>query len=126
MDTNRKQTIKSFTDLVAYQKAHDLALHVYAITKAFPQEEKFALVNQMRRCAVSITSNIAEGFGRSTAKDKLQFYAISKGSLYELESQFLIARDLGFLTDKEWNNFEEKLQTSLLLLSGLMKSAMSR
>ena len=78
------ERIKSFTDLIAWQEAHKLALIVYKTTKKFPENEKFGLVSQMRRSAVSITSNIAEGFSRVSKKEKLQFYAIARGSLTEL------------------------------------------
>lgn len=69
-------TIKSFTDLYAWQHSHKLVLSIYNFTKYFPKEELFGLTNQLRRCAVSITSNIAEGFGRASKKEKKQFYCI--------------------------------------------------
>ena len=89
---NELRKIKSFTDLNAWKESHKLVLMVYGVTKTFPREEIFALVSQMRRCAVSITSNIAEGFSRQSYKEKVQFYSISQGSVTELQSQLLIAR----------------------------------
>lgn len=75
--------IKSFTDLNAHKEAHKLVLLIYEITKGFPKEERFCLIDQIRRAAVSIVSNIAEGFSRNTTKDKCQFYSLALGSLSE-------------------------------------------
>ncbi len=91
--------IQTFKDLTAWQQAHNLVLFIYKITDSFPKTELFALNTQMRRAAISITSNIAEGFGRSTSKDKRHFYTISKGSLLELDSQIAIANDLQYITN---------------------------
>lgn len=93
-DTSR---ITSFTKLAAWQESHKLVLFIYRVTKEFPKDELFGLVSQMRRAAVSITSNIAEGFSRNTYKDKVQFYAIALGSLSEIENQLIIARDVEYL-----------------------------
>jgi four helix bundle protein len=79
--------IRSFTDLDAWKKGHELVLMVYKITKSFPNEEVFGLTIQMRRSAVSSTSNIAEGFSRHTHKEKIQFYSIALGSVTELQNQ---------------------------------------
>lgn len=94
--------ISSFTDLEVWQKAHQLVLLIYKITKEFPKDEIFGLVSQMRRAAVSITSNIAEGFSRFSYKEKVQFYAISLSSLSELQSQLLVARDIPYLTKEKF------------------------
>jgi len=93
--------VLNFTDLIAYKKAHELVIEVYKITKKFPEDEKFCLISQIRRSGVSITSNIAEGFARMTAKDKANFYGISRGSLLELQSQLIISKDLGYLSNNE-------------------------
>jgi len=92
--------IKSFTDLVVWKEAHQTVISIYLITKSFPKEETYSLNDQMKRCSVSITSNIAEGFSRQSKKEKLQFYFTAKGSLTELQNQLLVARDVGYL-DKE-------------------------
>jgi four helix bundle protein len=94
---------KSFTDLIVWQKSHRLILDLYQNTENFPKEEIFGLTNQMRRCSVSISSNIAEGFGRKSPKEKTNFFFISKGSLLELQNQMLISKDLGFLSEKNFN-----------------------
>ena len=116
--------IKNFTDLIAYKKSHALVLDVYFLTKKFPLDERFALTDQMRRSAISITSNIAEGFSRNSSKDKAHFYSISKGSLTEIYSQILISKDLGYI--KEESIIIEKIEECTRLISGLIKSAMSR
>lgn len=90
--------IKSFQDLTVWQKGHQLVLAIYKDSHAFPKEELFALTSQLRRAVVSITSNIAEGFSRRTAKDKANFYHIALGSCTEVQNQILIARDLGYMT----------------------------
>lgn len=95
--------IQSFTDLIVWQKAHQLVLEVYRLSKLFPKEELFALVSQIRRAVVSITSNIAEGFGRNSEKEKLHFYAFAYGSLLEVQNQLLIAKDLGYVKQIEFD-----------------------
>lgn len=86
--------ITSFRDLLVWQKGLDIAKAVYGLTARFPKEELFGLTSQMRRAAVSISSNIAEGRGRSTRKDFVQFLHIAQGSLAELETQLVLAKDL--------------------------------
>ena len=88
-----------FTDLTTWKVAHRLVLLVYKMTGNFPVHERFCLVTQMNRAAVSITSNIAEGFGRGSTKEKIQFYTFSRGSLHELENQIILAFDLRYIDD---------------------------
>lgn len=118
--------IKSFTDLLVWQEAHQLSLVIYKVTKEFPKSELYGLVNQMRRCAVSITSNIAEGFSRKNKKEKIQFYYISLGSISELLSQLFLARDLGFVGSDAFSDLSKKLETVGKMLQGLIKSSRSR
>jgi len=108
MEKTRNKKIQSFTDLNTWKEAHALVLTVYRITKNFPKEELFSLVNQMRRAAISITSNIAEGFSRQGFKEKLQFYYIALGSLTELQNQLLIAKDLNYLNQTEFSKVAEQ------------------
>ncbi len=96
--------IQRFTDLKAWQEAHALVLGVYQATKKYPDDERFGLVIQCWRAAVSISSNIAEGFGRFSSKDKHHFYSMAKTSLAELQNQFMISRDLNYIS---MNVFEE-------------------
>ena len=119
-----KEKIKNFYDLIAWQKAHKLTLLIYRETKNFPTSEQFGLMSQMRRAAVSVGSNIAEGFGRGSAKEKTQFYLIALGSLYELQSQLLVARDLEYI--KDIANAAALSKETARLLAGLIKSSPSR
>ncbi|MDO8558704.1 MAG: four helix bundle protein [bacterium] len=118
---NEKPKIKSFTDLNTWQEGHKLVLMIYKITEEFPQKETFGLISQMRRCAVSVTSNIAEGFSRNTDKDKYQFYCVAQGSLTELQNQLLISRDVNYLNEV---NFQEIIQQTIVankLINGLKR-----
>lgn len=126
MSYEQKKPIKSFTDLDAWKEAHKLVIMIYKITKSFPKEEIFGLTNQMRRSVISVTSNIAEGFSRQSYKDKIQFYSVALGSLTELQSQALAAKDIGFTTQ---NDFPKVIDQSVIvhkILSGLIKSSKSR
>lgn len=123
---NTKTRVTHFRDLIAWQKAHQIVLRTYAFTKNFPKEEMFGLTNQMRRAAVSGTSNIAEGFGRNSSKDKNQFYGIAKGSLFELENQYIIAKDVGYISNPEFKEIETKVIEAQKIISGLINSSMNR
>ncbi|HET9743897.1 MAG TPA: four helix bundle protein [Terriglobales bacterium] len=101
--------MSNFHDLKVWQKAHELTLAVYRATSKFPREEIYGLVAQMRRCAVSVGSNIAEGRGRDGDVEFARFLAIALGSLTELEYQLLLSRDLGYIGDSE----HEKLNVSV-------------
>ena len=122
----QNEKILNFTDLKVWQLGHQIVLKVYALSKTFPREELFGLVAQIRRAAVSITSNIAEGFSRSTAKDKVYFYAVSLGSLTEVQNQLLIARDLGYISAGEYAELSLKIMETIRMTNGLIKSAKTR
>ena len=109
----------SFRNMEAYKEAKELVKEVYGLLRKFPKEEQFALCDQLRRAAVSITSNIAEGSGRSSAKEKIHFLEISYASLMEVQSQMDIALDLGYLTEEEFSSFESLCDKVASLLSGL-------
>lgn len=94
--------IKSFFYLEAWQEGHKLVVLIYRITKQFPKEELFGLTNQLRRAAVSVTSNIAEGFARETACDKNRFHLIAKTSTIEIQNQLIVARDVGYLNEENF------------------------
>ena len=91
--------LRRFEDLVAWQKAHHLVLEIYRQTVSFPAGEKYGLVSQMRRAAVSVPANIAEGFKKRGARDKANFYNIAQGSLEELRYYVTLSRDLGYRVD---------------------------
>lgn len=116
-------TIRSFTDLIAWQEGHKLVLFVYKTTTTFPRSEAYALVDQMRRCVVSITSNIAEGFSRRSNKEKGQFYYMALGSTTELQNQLLIDRDLGYMTKEDFKKLADSSITVHKLVFGLIKSS---
>ena len=118
--------IKEFTDLDAWKKSHEVVLLTYKATRHFPKEELFGIVNQMRRAAISAESNIAEGFGRNTAKDKQHFFAIAKGSLLELQSQSITSRDLEYITEEEYQKMRIALLHAIRLCAGLVRSTNAR
>jgi len=122
---SRKNKIKSFTDLIAWKKGHSLVIIIYKITKTFPKEEVFGLVSQMQRCAVSITSNLAEGFSRFSSKQKKQFYSIALGSVTELQNQILVAKDIGYLKKEDFKKVAQKTVEVHKLINGLIKSSQS-
>ena len=114
--------IKSFTDLNCWKEGHKLVMNIYKITKSFPKDEQFGLINQIRRAVISITSNIAEGFSRQSRKEKLQFYYTAKGSLTELQNHLLIARDVKYLGKDGFDVLAEQTVQVSKLLNGLIKS----
>ena len=113
--------IENFTDLDAWKESHKLVILIYKITNNFPKDELFSLTNQIKRAAVSISSNIAEGFSRYSKNEKRQFYAIAKGSLTEVENQLIIARDVGYIPNEQYE--EIFLQTINVgkLISSLLR-----
>lgn len=117
-----KTKITSFTDLHVWQGGHKLVLTIYQITKTFPKTESFGLTDQMRRSAVSITSNIAEGFSRLGKKEKVQFYYMALGSLTELQNQLLIARDLSYIDRTRFDEIATQTVVIHKLLNGLIRS----
>jgi len=92
---------ESFKDLIVWQKSYKLVLEIYMITSSFPKSETYGLSQQMRKAAVSIPSNIAEGYGRKHKAEYNQFLAIAYGSLLELETQFLLAKDLKYIDNTQ-------------------------
>jgi four helix bundle protein len=107
-------------DLMAWQEPMRLVKDVYSITKDFPKDEIYGLTNQMRRAAISVPCNIAEGAARTTDKEMLQFLSIARGSLSELETQILISRDLGYLN--ETKELTERVENIFGLIGGLINS----
>jgi four helix bundle protein len=96
--------VSSYKDLLIWQKGIKIVLQVYKLTKDFPKDEIYALTSQLKRASVSIPSNIAEGFGRQSDKSFNHFLNISRGSLNEVETQLIIAKELGFITDDDLLN----------------------
>ena len=119
------KTIRSFTDLNTWKEGHRLVVMVYEMTKKFPREETYSLIDQMRRSASSVTSNIAEGFGRQTYKEKVQYYYQAQGSLIELKDQILIARDVGYLQENDFKAIARQANIAHQLLQGLLQKTKS-
>ena len=115
-------TVRHYSDLVAWQKAMDLAVATYRSTEHFPQREIFGLPNQMRRAAVSIPSNIAEGQGRSTTKDFVNFLFIARGSLQELETQAILSCRLSFISEETKASLLTATAEEARILNGLINS----
>ena len=109
-----------YTKLEVWIETRKLANLVYNAIKVFPKEEMFALTNQIRRYAISIPSNVAEGCGRQTSKDTIHFLHISRGSLYELETQFYLALDQKYVTEESFELVSKQIQTSKRLINGFI------
>lgn len=118
--------ITSFTQLDAWKSAHALRLSIYSIIKNFPAEERYALADQLRRAAISIASNIAEGFSRRTASDKAHFYTMAQGSLTEVQDQLILARGLRYVTELQFREIADKSITTHKLITGLIKVVRAR
>ncbi len=110
-----------YTELDVWKEARVLVSDVYQTTKQFPKEEIYGLTNQMRRCTVSIPSNIVEGCGRRTSADTIQFLHIARGSLYELETQIYVAFDQKYIAIRELNTILAKNLSCKKLLNGFIK-----
>lgn len=116
--------VRSFQDLVVWQKAHNLVLKVYQITRNYPPEEKFGLISQMRRAAISVAANIAEGFRKRGRKDKINFYNIARSSLDELHYYILLSKDLVYVSDA--TDVMKQVEEISKMLSGLIRSIGAR
>ncbi|MFT3679489.1 MAG: four helix bundle protein [Ferruginibacter sp.] len=113
--------INTYRDLIVWQKAMSLVTDVYNVTKDFPAVEMYGLSNQMRRCAVSIPSNIAEGYGRNSTGDYKRFLQIATGSLFELQTQIEIGYNLDYLSKEIFQNLVDKTKELDRMLSSLIK-----
>jgi four helix bundle protein len=119
---NKKMALKSYKDLVVWQKSVELCIETYKVTENYPKSELYGLTLQTRKSAVSIPSNIAEGQRRGHKAEYVQFLQISFGSGAELESQLLIANKIGYLPNKEYERLEILLDEVMRMLNGLLKS----
>lgn len=121
-----KKQIKSYEDLVAWQKAYAFVIEIYRATARFPGDERFGLVSQLRRAAVSVPSNIAEGYGRSSRQDYLHFLKIAIGSAYEMNTQLRLAHDLGYLPDDDKSRLLGLLTEVCRILGALISALEER
>jgi four helix bundle protein len=115
---------KPHKKLVAWQRGMDLCMKVYEVTEAFPKQELYGLISQMRRATVSIPCNISEGAARRSSKESAQFYNIARGSLSELDTQVEIARRLGYMNENTSSELEGIMLDVDLSLHGLWKKAL--
>lgn len=120
---DNKEKIQRFTDLNTWKEAHKLALMTYKLTDNFPKEERYSLIDQMRRAVISVTSNISEGFSRNSLNEKIHFYGIAQGSNTELENQLILSKDLGYISEGEFVDSFEQSITVHKLINGLIKGA---
>ncbi|MCR9074626.1 MAG: four helix bundle protein [bacterium] len=116
------RAVQSYQDLAAWQEARVLVRMVYEMSKTFPADERFGLVSQIRRCAVSVPSNIAEGYGRGSRNDYSRFLRIARGSLFEIETQLILASDLGFIEGDAKTDIQEQIDRVARPLWGLIRS----
>jgi four helix bundle protein len=114
--------LKNYGELKVWQKAYELCLEIYKITKEFPKDEKYGLTSQIRRAAVSIPSNIAEGYGRKTTAEYIQSLYIAYGSNCELETQILLSGDLRFVGKEDLSRLHKEIGDVERMLKGLIKS----
>jgi len=113
--------MKTFRDLLVWQKSMTLVTEIYRLSKSFPKDETYGLTSQMRRCAVSIPSNMAEGYGRNSTSDYIRFLYIAAGSLYELQTHIEIALNLQYLNKTNFDKLYESSREIERMLSSLTK-----
>ena len=116
----------TFEDIIAWQHARSFVKHVYLTTKEFPDEERFGLVSQFRRAAVSIAANIAEGYKRIGRDDKLRFFNYSQGSLEECRCYIILSNDLGYITEDEKDKMIQEIEDSSRLLNSYSQAVANR
>lgn len=126
MQVTAANAIKHFTDLKAWQASRELVKTTYRVTVSFPVSEQYGLTSQMKRAAVSVASNIAEGFKRDTMPDKIHFYIMAHGSLTELQSQTILASDLSFLGQTSFRALMKQASETDKLLTGLVRASKER
>lgn len=110
----------SYTELNVWKESRILVKLIYTTLQVFPKDEQFGITSQMKRAAISIPSNIAEGVGRNTAKDSLRFFFISRGSIYELETQLFLSLDLNFISETQLKDILDQIVVVKKLLSGFI------
>ena len=116
----------NYKEFKVWQKGRILVMDIYQLTDRFPDSEKFGLISQSRRCAISICSNIAEGSGRNTEKEFLNFLKMSRGSSFELESLLILSSDLQYVPDEEFEILNKKVGEIQKMLFGLIKTIDSK
>jgi four helix bundle protein len=118
--------VRDFTDLQVWQLARDLRKQIYDVFHGFPAEERYALTQQLRRAAISITANIAEGFGRYSYQENVQFCRLARGSAYEVRDHLFTAYDQRYLATEEHQRLEALAQRVIMTLNGYIRSTQAR
>jgi four helix bundle protein len=118
--------IRDFTDLETWRLARRLRAEVYRVSRGFPRDETFGLASQIRRAAVSVTANIAEGFGRYSYQENIQFCRQSRGSVYELRDHFTTALDAGYITKEQYSVLDRQAISVIKLINGYIRSTKER
>jgi four helix bundle protein len=116
----------SYRDLIVWQHAVKFVTHIYDATRSFPKEERYGLTNQLRRAAISVPSNIAEGQGRLSPREFRQFLGQARGSMLEVETQLIIAQNLGYLDKQTFSQLESEAKSIARMLNRLVESTMQR
>jgi four helix bundle protein len=125
-ESSQKPKMSGYTDLIAWQKAHELTMHVYKMIEKFPQEEKYNFVSQVKRVALAIPTNIVGGFSRWSAKDSIYYYNQADSALVELDYLALLASEFGYITNSELTKLNEKIEECTKLLRSWMKGVRER
>ena len=118
--------LKNYKELKVWQKAYQICITIYKITKHFPKEEKYGLTSQIRRSAVSVPSNIAEGYGRKTTQEYMQSLYIAYGSHCELETQIMLSNDLGYIKPEDFESLQRDIEEVERMLKALIKSLQNK
>lgn len=126
LEKRNSKLVKDFTDLDAWKLGRDLRSKVYTLSKAFPREERHVLVSQLRRAALSVTANIAEGFGRYSYQENLQYCRQARGSAYEVRDHLTTALDAGYMSQESWQAADELAQRVIRVLNGYIRSTETR
>lgn len=114
-------TISTYRDLIVWQKAVSFVTRIYEVTRGYPDDERFGLTSQIRRCSVSIPSNIAEGYGRHATNDYIRFLRIASGSLCEVQTQLLISRNLNFINAETYAELDEATREIERMLTSMIR-----
>jgi four helix bundle protein len=114
--------VRDFTDLDAWRLGRELRMTIYTITRRFPSEERHALIDQMRRAALSVTANVAEGFGRFSYKENVQFCRHARGSAFELRDHLTSALDAAYISFQEWKDIDAAAQRVIQVLNGYIRA----
>jgi four helix bundle protein len=118
--------MKNYKELEVWQKAMNLVIEIYKVTKTFPQQEKYGLITQTQRAGVSIPANIAEGWGRGSTKEYIHFLQVARGSLFELETHSIIAQRLNYIKQEVLQDTQKELESIGMMLNRLIQSLSRR